>query len=427
MSTPHGLGWIRTDYVPSGREFRDLDPLVGRAFGPGAMIVRYGDAHGGWASSHGGIEYALCLDGRTLRRTGISGVKPRTAHLDGETLTIPAGRRVFRVSVRDASVVGYATNPDVEVSSAATLPDGRALLLVEREGVVRCREEDGSLVPERAWRFEAARSLRVLCDGRAVLVAGDPPTRVALWWLDGDDMRELYVRDGFDCFAELDGSLDETGEHFVRPAAPYVWDGSDAWMLTGLDALPPSPEALASAPLVETNLLPSARAAIPWTPLASATPQAPKLPRSAPAPSGDHVRALVAWMRAKPELATPDTKLAPLLASSLPEDLREVLTAAAWHGVGHLSLGEFWASQPGERENAGARGSASVAVRLGTLANGDEVLARIDGRRATVVIVSHEGDPDLDRGSLELFLSECVADARERGETTALEAYLPSG
>lgn len=270
MRTPHTLDWQRTDYVPAGREFRDLDPRVQRAVGPRSMVVRYGDAHGIWVDTRGSIEYALCLDGRTLRRTGISGAKPRAAHLDGETLTVPAGRRVFRVSVRDGAVVGYATNPDVDVAAAATLPDGRALLLVEGEGVVRCREEEGALVPEVAWAFAGARNLRVLCDGRALLVTGDDPARAALWWLDGDEACVLHVRDDFDGFVDLDGSLDETGEHFVRPAAPYVWDGGDAWRLVGLDALPPTPEALLAAPRVDAMPLPPARVAIPWTPLASA-------------------------------------------------------------------------------------------------------------------------------------------------------------
>jgi hypothetical protein len=426
MSTSTTLGWQRTDDVLSGREFRDLDPRVGRAFGPRSKVLRYGDAHGGWADTHGSIEYALCLDGRTLHRTGISGARPWSAHLDGETLTVPAGRRVFRVRVRDGAVVGYATLPNVEVTSAATLPDGRTLVVVRDEGVVRCRDEEGSLVPECAWAFEGARSLRVLCEGRAVLVTGDP-ARAAVWWLDGDDARVLDAREDFEDFVDLDGSLDETGDHFVCPAAPYVWDGGGAWLLVGLDALPPSPEELAAAPRVDAMPLPPVRAALPWTPLASATaPQPPTLPRTAPQPSGAHVKALVAWMRARPELATPDASLAPLLAAPLPDDLRAVLTAAAWHGVGSLALGEFWATQPAERESVRHRGTSSLAVHLGTLANGDDVIARLDGRRASVVIVSHEGDPDDDRGSLERFLSECVADARERGAVTSLDAHLPT-
>ncbi len=52
--------------------------------------------------------------------------------------------------------------------------------------------------------------------------------------------------------------------------------------------------------------------------------------------------------------------------------------------------------------------------------------ARPEHAAPSVVIASREGDADVDadRGSLEVFLSECVADARERGEVMALDALL---
>ena len=415
-------------YVPTGSEFRDVPAAVVRAFGSDTTVVRHGDVHVGWVDGRGGHELALFPDGGALVRTGVSGARAYAVHRAGDTITVPTGRRVFRVNARDGAVEGFVTCPDADVRAAATLSDGRALLLVAGEGLVRCREEDGTLVPERAWRFEGADALRLVGEGRAALVLGDPPARASLWWFDGDDARELLAKDDFDGFVTFDGALDESGRRLVRPAQLMVWDGGSAHALAGVDALAPDASSLAAAPFVPSMELPDVRAAIPWHPpnAPAAPPRAPTVPRPQRAPSGAYTAALYALLRERPERAQPDASLAPLLASALPDDLHAIVAAAAWHGVPHVSLGEFWLGTPAERTDARAAGGAAAAVHLGVIANGDDVVARVASGAARVFVLSHEEDDARDRGSIESFLRACVAYARERGEATSLDARLPA-
>ncbi len=129
------------------------------------------------------------------------------------------------------------------------------------------------------------------------------------------------------------------------------------------------------------------------------------------------VRAIQTW-RVR---AVPDEALATVL---LPNEIAILVSAYAWHDA-TIAVGEMWFDRPVRVTAKRLRGTAKEAVKLGILANGDEVIARMSKTTATIVEVSNSGELDRKRGSLASFLRHCVDYARNGDFETPLDAHLP--
>jgi hypothetical protein len=283
----------------------------------------------------------------------------------------------------------------------------------------------GHLAPEVAFACPSRVTGMRVVEGRLLLLGlegGD----LEGWWFDGGVARRVARFEGLEHTVITSCMVDDLD--WVWPDWIGIWDEGGAYELGGVGALRADRErerfelvATTAFPELITGAMP-APSPRPYALSPTAPHVVPKL--DATCVPDPYVAALVSAIQTGAARETPDPEIQTLLATLAPPDgLRDLLHALLWHAPPHLHLGEFWLEAPTEAE--AFRGSATAAIRIGTIANGDDVVARISFGRHDIVEVSHEEDAERDHGGLGNFLRHCVAYARDRGEETSLDALLP--
>lgn len=416
-----------------------LDPPPASQFrriGAAKLVVTYGQYAAAWVAEGDALRLVVD-DGATAVRTAVTTKRLRppapTLRNDGVLALAGHGDLAADVSFAGGRVRSFTRIPGGRYASLAELAGGTIAALDTRaERVVLFDRDEAALRPRTAFAVTGANELRAACEGRALLVGCDDADAVEVWCvLDDATARAVARFEDIDRLCAFDCATDASGVVFARPSAPMFWTGATGYAVVGLDAL-----AARGADL--GRFAPPPPASLPERPERMAAPVLPEVldapPASRPVPArpdpqrigSPYVRALVATILRGMARDTADPAVSALIAPNTPADLAALLGACAWHRTPHVSLGEFWLDAPRAAPSPRAVGDADEAVRIGTIANGDEVVVRVarDGA-ARVIELSHEEDAEIDRGGLDGFLRHCVAYARAHGEASSLDELLP--
>jgi hypothetical protein len=417
------VGYLPPDLAAVDNDvLRRLDPVAYSAHvGPGRTAAWIGD---------GSVKRLAVDDGTRATRTAITAARdrfpPATIAGDGVLALAGTGDALADVGF-DGTVRSLLGLPGRFTDVAPLVGERRAVIDQTGSRVVVVERAGDVLAARIAFQTREARALRSAAGGRALCVGFEGALEI--WLIDGDGARLARRFDGLGDLCDFECCTDETGRYWTRPAWVGMWDGNTGYAVRGIDAAIAGDASI--YPAVPTVAIDDLGA-----PSSQPIPIAPPPESSAPGPAtiakvdastvrNAYLAAFVRVVQEGRSLTQPDPAIVVLLAGQLPDDLRTMLAAVAWHVPPHLSLGEFWWEKPRLASTKRARGkTASDAIRIGTIANGDEVVARVVGGRTRIVELSHEEDAEIDRGDVGAFLHHCVMWGSDNNHPSSLDRFL---
>jgi hypothetical protein len=353
----------------------------------------------------------------------------RTIAGDGVLTIAKDGREIAEVGFDGTVRARYAAS--TWLSDVVELADNRLAIFFSLSDTLAIFEPiPGGLRVKAAFAAPTLCALRSIAAGRLLAIGFQGALEV--WWIEKDQARVVARFEGFQIDPLTEVGLDATGTFWVQPEWPGVWDGGTGYEIMGIAGLLAAPELsrFAAAPTTELPQVVIKALEIPPALEAAALPAAQaqrSIPKVDAAKVSDpYVAAFVRAIQTGPARAEPDPALVEIASGRLPRALGDAIRACVWQRTPQMSLGEFWWETPSVATDAYELGSARDAIRIGTIANGDVVVARIAEDEVEIVELSHEEDAEYRRGDLPSFLRHCVAHARKRGEATSLDPFLPA-